>query len=230
MKKKKKVKLVLYSGGQERSNHRIHRSLVDLMGRKKKKTMTYIPFCTDGAGVYYGRFKRRYRSFGVTDFHFFPVDGEIDPVDLEKILKSDAIYLAGGNTFYFLYHLRRSGMLKALRQYAIDGGILVGLSAGAIMMTPNIEMAAFPPFDPDENDVNLKRLKALDLVGFEFFPHYVNSKRNHEAMMMYSLISPNPVFGCQDGSGIIVDGDKTTFLGSVFMFFHGKRLRLSHVE
>ncbi|MCB0421663.1 MAG: Type 1 glutamine amidotransferase-like domain-containing protein [Bdellovibrionales bacterium] len=229
MRKKNKVKLVLYSGGQERSNHRIHKALVELMGDKKRKTMTYIPFCSEGAKVYFGRFKRRYKAFGVTDFHLFPVDGPIDQDFLKTILKSDAIYLAGGNTFYFLHHLKKSGMLKILREYAINGGILVGLSAGAIMMTPNIEMAAFPPFDPDENEVHLKKLKALDLVGFEFFPHYVNSKRNQEAMMMYSLISPNPVFGCKDGTGIIVDGDRTMLLGSVYMFFQGKRLRLSHV-
>jgi dipeptidase E len=62
-------------------------------------------------------------------------------------------------------------MLPLLKKFIQDGGILTGLSAGAIMMTETIEMAGYPPFDCDENEDNLKNLKSLNLVDFYFFPH-----------------------------------------------------------
>ena len=62
----------------------------------------------------------------------------------------------GGNTFYFIKHLRRSGIFNRLIEYANNGGILTGLSAGAIMTTPNIMTASFPPWDRDDNEDNVR--------------------------------------------------------------------------
>ena len=36
---------------------------------------------------------------------------------LEEVLKSDVIHLGGGNTYYFLKHLRKSKMLGVLKKY-----------------------------------------------------------------------------------------------------------------
>ena len=58
--------------------------------------------------------------------------------DLHKALGSDVIYLAGGNTFYFLRNLRKSGLIPQLKKFVEQGGVLVGLSASAIIFTPNI--------------------------------------------------------------------------------------------
>ena len=224
----KKQKLVFYSGGQQRSNHQLHEALVGMMSqRKRKKTMVYIPYCNDGSGVFFSRFKRRYKRFGIDQFHCIPVDEKISKKDISNILSSDAVYMAGGNTFYFLKNLKKAGLFKHLRAYSKSGGILAGLSAGAIMMTPNIHMAAFPPFDPDENDVGLKKLNALNLVNFEFFPHYEDIKSNIEAMMMYSLISKQVIYACPDGSGIVLNGNEMKMFGEVFMFFRGNYVKVT---
>lgn len=220
------VKLVMYSGGQLAANRQLHQGLMDLVGPKRKIRMTYIPYCHEGAAVYYSRFQRRYRGFGATDFHYLAPDQPITDQSLQKALSSDVIYLAGGNTFYFLKHLRKTGLLKRFKSFAQNGGVLAGLSAGAIILTPNIEMAHFPPYEVDDNDVGLKNLKGMNLVNFEFYPHYVNSKRMNEAMLMYSLISKYPVVACADGHGLIIDGNKRSFLGPANVFFKGKKLSL----
>ena len=45
----------------------------------------------------------------------------------------DAIHLTGGNTFQFSYWLRERGLDAELKRYAKAGGVLIGVSAGAIL-------------------------------------------------------------------------------------------------
>lgn len=217
-------KLVFYSGGQERSNHIMHRSLVSLVNPKPRIKFTYIPFCSDGSKVFYRRAIRRYSCFGISDFHYLSVDHKISESDLEEALRSDIIYLAGGNTFYFLKHLKKSGILPMLRAFVESGGVLSGLSAGGIIMSPNIRLAGYPSFECDENDVGLKNLKSLKLVNFEFFPHYRKSKKLNDALSFYSETSKYPVYACKDGGGLIVNGNQKTFFGETVIFDKGSKI------
>jgi len=84
--------------------------------------------------------------------------------------------------------------MKEFRLFVERGGVLTGLSAGAIMMTENIEMAAYPEFDRDENWVGLKNLKSLGLVDFAFFPHFKNSTRYDAAFKKYSKLSNSAIY------------------------------------
>jgi len=192
--------------------------------------MTYVPFTANGARTFYRRFERRYRAFGATHFDCVPADIPELVRDsgarrraAEKLLASDIVYLAGGNTFHFLLHLRRSGLLSVLRRFAARGGVLAGLSAGALLLTPHIGLAGYPPFDHDENECGLpeSRRHALGLVQFEFFPHYCNSRRYREALLSYCQSGGRPVYACRDGSGIVVEGDCFTAHGDVWLFDAG---------
>ena len=97
------MKLVFYSGGQSRSNHRLHEAVVGLARigkpRSKRLQMTYIPFCSDASSVFFHRAMRRYRGHGVERFFCFHVDEPHSRDEIEIALESDIIYLAGGNTF-----------------------------------------------------------------------------------------------------------------------------------
>ena len=209
------MKLVLYSGGQTAKNEVLHQSLADLCGSKKRKALTYIPFCSDGSKAYYERAIKRYQRFGFSRFNCLHADRKPQAQELIRAFDSDAIYLAGGNTFYLLHHLRESRILPALKRYGASGGVLAGLSAGAIILTPNIELAAYPAHTADENDVGLRNLKALGLAPFEFFPHYQHSLKLLKSLERYAERSKHPVFAVEDGSGIVVEGRSTRFYGGV---------------
>ena len=102
----------------------------------------------------------------------------------------------------------------------------MGMSAGAILMTPNIESAGFPSFDRDENEERITNLKALNLVPFQFFPHYVNSRRYDRVFLSRSRRSSHPLYGCRGDSGIIVDGGKLSFVGRCYGFYRGCKIPL----
>lgn len=218
------MKLVFYSGGQTPSNRLIHHALFHLVDPKQHTSMTYIPFCHDGSDLFFRRAIKRYQRVGFQRFHCLPVDVPFSQKDLRKALGSDVIYLAGGNTFYFLKHLRKSGLIPHLKQFVERGGVLAGLSAGAIILTPNIGTAGPPLPVPDDNEVKLKNLRALGLVRFEFYPHYTSTPKTNHALLAYSRTTKYPILACPDGSGITINENRMTFIGSVAMFSGGKKV------
>lgn len=214
------MKLVLYSGGFPRENLLLDRALFKMV-KNKSPLFSFIPSQSYESELDFVAYVKRYQRFGVGRFLHFPIDIPTDEALLDEVFRSDVIHLGGGNTFYFLKHLRKQGILSKLRTFVKNGGILTGLSAGAIMMTPSITTASFPTFDCDDNDENLKNLKALNLVSFEFFPHYKHTSRYIEEMKRYSLKIAVPLYACPDGSGIVVNEERVQFVGKVYSFERG---------
>ncbi len=216
------MKLVLYSGGVEKDNADLDKAFISLLG-KKNPVVTFIPSSSYLSEQEFRAFVRHYSKFKITRFIHFPVDVPFDRILFQEVMRSDAIHLSGGNTFYFLNSLRKAKLLSELRRFVEKGGVLTGLSAGAIMMTENIEMAAYPEFDRDENQVNLKNLSALGLLDFAFFPHHRNSARYDAFFRRYSRTKKKTVYACPDGSGIVINGDEIRFLGTCYGFVNGHK-------
>lgn len=57
----------------------------------------------------------------------------------EKLNRNNYIYISGGNTFYLLQELKRSGDDKEIIKLIEKGRIYIGESASSIIMAPNIE-------------------------------------------------------------------------------------------
>lgn len=223
--KRGRVNLVLYSGGFEKENISLDLQAIKLTG-KESPSITYIPSCSYDSEVEFTEFIKHYRELGISRFIHFPVDVMYDETIKKEAFTSDIIHLSGGNTYYFLKHLRRKGMLRELKDFVQRGGVLTGLSAGAILMTPNIETAGFPYFDKDDNEENISNLKAMNLVNFEFFPHYKNSLRYDQELLAHSKKLSRPIYACPDGSGIVVKKESLKFQGKCFCFYHGKKMRI----
>ena len=216
------MKLVLYSGGFASENEKLDSKLIKLAD-KRDLSLTFIPSCSYHSNEDYLEIIDQYKPFGIKKFLKFNIDQHFSDTFKRFAFTSDIIHLGGGNTFYFLKYLRKKGLLNELKEWVKNGGILAGLSAGAIMMTNKIDTAGFPSFDRDENDENVKNLKALQLVDFEFFPHYKNSKRYDQELQKYSENLSCPLYACPDGSGIIVNEDEMSFIGKTFCFHNGKK-------
>lgn len=220
------LKLVFYSGGDARDNTSLDKRLLKLV-EKKSPRIAFIPSCSYDSEMYFQDFVSQYRKYGVKKFLHFPIDVPFDAIMLNEVLKSDIIHLSGGNTFYFLFHLRKAKLLSKLKDFVKRGGILTGLSAGGILMTPDIATAGFPDFDRDDNDEGIKNLKSLKLVDFDFFPHYRNSKRYDQELLSHSKKSKRPLYACPDGSGIILNRGSLEFVGKCYLFVGNKKIRLS---
>ncbi len=220
------MRLVFYSGGDEKNNKSLDKAFVEILD-KKNPVVTFIPSSSYLSEQEFRVFVKHYSQFKITKFIHFPIDVPFDRILFQEVMKSDCIHLAGGNTFYFLNSLRKSKIMPRLKKFVKDGGVLTGLSAGAIMMTENIEMAAYPEFDRDENNINLTNLAALNLVDFLFFPHFKNSARYDAVFKKYTRFNDKIIYACPDGSGIVMNGPELRFVGKCYAYFQGHKFTIN---
>jgi dipeptidase E len=221
------MKLVLYSGYDE-DNDSLDREVVRLI-QKPNPTVTFIPSAHYVPEYEYRYFCDTFSDYGINNIQVFNVDQPYSASQAAQILKSDMIYLSGGNTFYFLKALRSHGFDVDLVRYVQRGGVLSGLSAGAIVMTKTIETASYPRFDRDENLVGLPQTQwsALGLCNFDFFPHYDAEPEYAKELLKASKKLTRPIYGVADGGGIVVQESRLSFFGDVWCYVSGREFKLN---
>lgn len=87
-----------------------------------------------------------------------------------KIKNNDFIYVTGGNTFFLLQELKRTGADKLIISEVENGKVYIGESAGSIVTSNNIEYVE--DMDNIEKAPNLKEYSGLGLINFYPIPHY----------------------------------------------------------
>src|SRR5919199_4396931 len=174
------MRLLLTSAGIK--NTSIHDALVDLLGKPiAASSALCIPTAAyghpmAGPGSAWRFISGRepicpmcelgWKSLGVLELTALP------GLDAERwvpmVQETDALLVNGGDPLYLCYWMRRSGLadlLPSLREV-----VYVGLSAGSMVMAPNIGQDFViwtPPTGGDE---------ALGLVEFAMFPHLDHEK------------------------------------------------------
>lgn len=80
---------------------------------------------------------------GLPDSRLILIDAARDtPEDMAAALnRSSCIFVLGGNTFYLLHHMRRSGLDALVRRRVHDGAVYVGMSAGSIVAGRSVATA-----------------------------------------------------------------------------------------
>jgi dipeptidase E len=168
------MKFLLTSAGIK--NTSIHNALVELLGKPIAEssalcipTAAYAhPMAGPGAAWRFisGREARTpmcelgWKSLGVLELTALPsIDEELwVPV----VQGTDVLLVNGGDPLYLCYWMRQSGLADLLPSLR---AVYVGLSAGSLVMTPNIGedfVGWTPPTGGDET---------LGMVSFSIFPH-----------------------------------------------------------
>jgi dipeptidase E len=201
-------KLALYCDQEISENRVIDERWLELIG-KAKPVIGYVPSAHDPEKFYFNKKRDYYADLGASLEPYFELDNAFNEKDLPKLLSCDAIHLSGGNTFYFLHWLRKRKMLEVLKNYVAKGGILIGVSAGAILMTPDISTSTLCG---DEEPNEPMDTSALALVDFLFLPHYEPEMSKGAATLQRKL--KLPIYACPDGSGMIVNGQNIELFGN----------------
>ncbi|NKL09405.1 Type 1 glutamine amidotransferase-like domain-containing protein [Rhizobium leguminosarum] len=171
----------------------------------------YIASGPEPQREFFNEKRRYYRNYGLSLDLFFDLDVISGNEEIGRLFSCSAIHLTGGHTGDFLRRLRQSGMLEKLRAWARDDGIVVGTSAGAILMTPTIAVdALFSGGSPDA----VQDGAALDLLPFEFFPHLNGDPGYFSALLRYSETTATPILACRDGEGLILGNGLVEIFGA----------------
>lgn len=194
-----------------------YRLLKMLAARGGGRRIAYLPSGPEPDRQFFRERVSHYARLGLDLAIFHDVDHAQTPSAIDGLLTCDAIHLTGGQTAPFLHRLKRSGMLGLLRDWALSGGILVGTSAGAILMTPTIAVdALFSGGRPED----MPDADALALVPFEFFPHFDPAGHTAE-LARYSARTINPIIACRDGEGVVVSDGRVECFGNPVLISGG---------
>lgn len=111
-----------------------------------------------------------------------------DRSDILAAMKNvDALFVAGGNTFYLMQQIQAKGLIENLKSYILDGNRYVGASAGAVICGPTI--APIQTLDDPKAAPLLQDFAGLGIVEFVVLPHYGNPKyldKYHRIVQEYS--------------------------------------------
>ncbi|WML57708.1 Type 1 glutamine amidotransferase-like domain-containing protein [Neobacillus sp. PS2-9] len=214
--------LVLLSNISDDMNLHLEERIKGSIGEGQFK-LAYIPSQSDPQRRYFNYIKEYFQSLGVSDFLYFDADQEYDETIIEELKACDGVFFSGGNTFYFLKNLQERNLIPTIQAMVEKGKLLIGLSAGSIMMSKTIKIADYI----DENIVDLQTVDALDLIDFEFMPHWDVQQPRLEELLEYSFINQNTIYTCYDGDGIVIQGDSIEFFGKVNEIRNGKLIEMN---
>lgn len=130
----------------------------------------------------------------------------------EALDACDCIYISGGNTFFLMQELRKTGADKLIREQVEKGKLYIGESAGAMIFAPNIEYA-IKMDDHFAQTPGFEDFTGLGIVDFYPVVHF-NSFPFEEATR--TVIRENnhlPLKPITNEQAIAVVGDKIFILG-----------------
>lgn len=205
------MRLAFYSDQEIAANAPLDERVLRLVGARHPR-IGYVSSSPGQERLDFARKRDYYNALGVELAVYIDAVSSDFGQTLAALAACDAIHLGGGNTFLFLRWLKARSVLPVLHAYARqDRGVLIGASAGAILMTPSAGTAllcgdARPPGPVDD--------AALGLVDFYFWPHYVPGAEL-EAPVRDGIPDGAVVYACEDGTGVVVDGDRLELHGAV---------------
>lgn len=106
----------------------------------------------------------------------------------QTVIEADIIYVAGGNTFFLLDVLRKTGVDKLIIEQINSGKPYIGESAGSMILSTNIEYASLmdsPKVAPGLN----KDYHALGITEFSIVPHATNTPFKNVVQKMVQTYS-----------------------------------------
>lgn len=205
------MKLLLTSAGL--SNKSIKKVFFDLAGKSAGEIK--VAFIPTASNIEAGD-----KSWLINDLATLNEMGfaQLDIVEIAAVPKSvwrprleeaDVLYFSGGNTYFLLYWIKRSGLSGVLPEL-LKSRIWVGVSAGS--MVPGIGIIN------DEDRTVAKDIlgedvgiKGLGYVDFSLKSHYRSpsfDNKDEASVVREAEQFEEPMYAIDDNSAIVIDGDK----------------------
>ena len=143
----------------------------EFYGSLEGKKVVFIPTASivEKVTFYIGTSKKAFAKLGAT----------VDELEVSKASKSeienkihsaDIVFVDGGNTFFLLQELKRTGADVFIKEHIAEGKLYISASAGSMVVCPDIEYVKLMD-DPDEAPDLQGDFSGLHVVDFSIVPH-----------------------------------------------------------
>jgi dipeptidase E len=111
----------------------------------------------------------------------------------------DVLEIFGGDNYHYMKRLRETGLMQEIREYIEDERVYVGVSAGAMIMGPDID----ENLTSDSNEVGLEDASGFGLVDFYILPHW-DWRRERWKSLSHGWRTGKRVVPLTDQQGVLV--------------------------
>ena len=140
----------------------------------ENKKVAFIPTASlrEGYTGYVGSARKLFKKLGaiVTEID---ISAETYSTIQSVFEEADVIYFTGGNSFFLMDQLRKTGTDELLKKELAKGKLMIGESAGAIICAPSIQY--IKQMDEKPEDYSQEDAAGLDLIDFYVLPHYLTA-------------------------------------------------------
>ena len=176
--------------------------------------VAYIPSDSDLKRRYFQKVENDYRRIGISNLFYFDLGEEYSESSVSALFQHDAIHLSGGDPVRFMELMRQRQFGQHLKKYVQTGGTILGISAGAMILTPSLGL--LPAVD--NTPVLKSSLRALGIIDFELYPHFKADKKTREKLAHYARSKKIRLYACDDDAGLLIKDNEITMLGPVQSF------------
>ncbi len=174
--------------------------------------MAIIPSQTGPKTEYYfEKLKAVFSQLGITNFELVPIDTDKTITELQTLLdRVDMIFISGGDTHYLRDQIMRPEVATLIRAQAKAGKLIIGQSAGAIVLTPNTHTTELLEDEPQNKTGNFE---SLNLVDFEFLPHF-SPDMPIDRIQAYAKTTSHKIIAASESCALGICGKKIKHYGS----------------
>ena len=149
------------------------------------------------------------------------VDYSKDNDFLQKLEKSDGLFIGGGNTFLLLHQLNKLKLIEKIREKILSGTPYLGTSAGTNICGISIGTTNDMPI------VEIESRLSLQILPFNINPHFYEKNNDSKHMgesretriQEFLIYNKQPVVGLKEGSflkinqeNIILEGNENAII------------------
>ncbi|KKQ04404.1 MAG: Peptidase E [Candidatus Moranbacteria bacterium GW2011_GWE2_36_40] len=191
----------------------IDREIIKLSGKSNPKLL-FIPTASGDAAGYINSIENHFgKKLGCKVDSLELISKKYTKKELEdKVLKTDIIYVGGGNTLKMMKVWRKFGVDVLLEKAMKKGVVLSGLSAGSIcwFRYGNSDSARFGK----NKTASMIRVKGLDMIPALHCPHYDIEKGREESLKEMMKKNTGVAIAIDNCCAIEIIGDQYEILKS----------------
>jgi len=200
-------KIILHSDQSIALTAERDQELIRSLSGKRSPRIGYIPSTPDRRRKYFFEKEAYYQKIGFAGLQYFdPAEG-LSELEMSAFFSLDVIHLAGGEVVPFMHSLRNSGCDARLRAFAERGGLMLGVSAGAMLLGKTFSSVSLF----GEQGV----FDGMGFFDFEVVPHVSEKFPRLDILRDFAKRQKKTLYALNDGDVVVVSGKKIRTYGSV---------------
>jgi len=214
------MKLLLTSAGI--SNETLVKTLSELVNKPfSEASLVYIPtaanmmpggkswLVTDLTNLH----KLGFKEFDILDIAAVPQENW-----QPRLESADIIVVGGGQPFYLLHWVKKSGLEELLPQLLKDK-VYVGISSGSMIMTKKLAYEVKERIFEEKIDRDVYKNDALGYIDFQICPHYKSkdfAMNTEENVSKLAKDINETIYAIDDNTAIKIDNDDIEIVSEGF--------------